>query len=373
MDKIKCPHCGKQVEISEAIVHELSEKVREEEKEKTLAQIEKAKLEERAQSEKRLKEEFEVKNKNSQAQMQDALKKQKELEEILANKEKEEKEKEVKIKLDAKKTAEEEQSIKLREKDIQMDQVKKLAEELRKANEDLKKKLEQGSQQLQGEALELDLEEKLRATFPNDEFVPIPKGVEGGDIWQKVRFNNKVVGSIIWETKRTKAWSNSWLTKLKDDSSKISATEAIIVSQVLPDDVTNFDRKEGVWLTTYEDAISICRYIRFLITTVSQVKSSTSHTDEEWGKIREYMLSDDFKHRMRTHFESVKILKDSLGAEERATKLRWRKQQALLEKLDNNTYEFYLDLKNIVPNLPEIESIEPLLIINNNDDQDTLV
>ena len=175
--------------------------------------------------------------------------------------------------------------------------------------------------------------------------MPVPKGVEGADIWQKVNLNGKPVGSILWETKRTKAWSKGWLTKLKDDASKLSASETILVSQVLPDDIATFDRKDGVWITNYELAINICRYVRYLITAISKSKSSISHSDEEWAKLREYMLSDDFKHKMRTHFESVMALKTYLDAEERSAKLRWRRERGLLDKLDNNTYDFYLDLK----------------------------
>lgn len=364
MDKVKCPHCGKDVEISEAIVHELQTKVRDEESKKLKAQFEEEKAKAAAENEKKLREEFEQENKQKE---KDLLALREKLE-----KEQEEREKaEEKIRVDAKKTAEkeaaEEQALKIKEKDIQMDQIKRLAEDLRRANEDLKRKLEQGSQQMQGEALELDFEEKLKANFPGDEFVPVPKGVEGGDIWQKVKFNGKVVGSIIWETKRTKAWSNGWLTKLKDDANRISATEAIIVSQVLPNDMKNFDRKEGVWLTTYEHALGICRYVRFLITTVATIKSSTTHTEEEWGQIRDYMMSDGFKRRMQTHFDSVNALRIGLDAERRATVLRWKKQEVLIEKLDTNTMNFYGELQSIVPNLPEINESSNLITDNDNE------
>src|SRR6185437_1532410 len=204
----------------------------------------------------------------------------------------------------------------------------------KKVNQELQRKLEQGSQQLQGEALELNLEEKLKTTFPSDEFLPVPKGVEGGDIWQKIKFRDKVVGTILWETKRTKAWSKGWLVKLKDDVGRINATEAILVSQVLPQDSSHFDRKEGVWITTYEHAINICRYVRFLITTVDSIKSSTHHTEEEWGQIRDYMMSESFKNRMQSHFDNINLLRDILRAEKRATELKWKKQDAVIEKLD---------------------------------------
>jgi hypothetical protein len=211
MDDIICPHCGKKVQIDAAIRHQMEKTILKESEEKQKIELEKVKTQIAKETEEKLKQE-------NKKEIDAAIKENEELKKKFEENLKEQEKNEEKIKENAIKKAQDEQSIKLKEKDIQMDQIKKLAEDLRKANEDLKKKLEQGSQQLQGEALELDLEEKLKATFPNDEFLPVPKGVEGGDILQKVKFNGKAVGSIIWETKRTKAWSNSWLTKLKDDA-----------------------------------------------------------------------------------------------------------------------------------------------------------
>lgn len=366
MDSIKCPHCGKQVELSEAIVHELQEQVREEESKRLKAQFEKEKAESEVLKEKKLREEFELSNKAREKELELVRKKEEELRERLEQEQKEREKAEEKIKLEAKKEAEEAERLKLKEKDLQL-------EEIRRVNEDLKRKLEQGSQQRQGEVLELDLEEKLRQTFASDEFVPVPKGVEGGDIWQKIIFQGRVVGSILWETKRTKAWSNSWTSKLKDDAAKISASESIIVSATLPNGVSNFDRKDGVWVTSYEHAISICRYVRFLITTVATIKSSAGQSEEEWGAIRDYMMSDSFKHRMQAHFDGIKTLRDSLDAEKRATILRWKKQETQIEKLDNNTTNFYGELRAIVSNLPEVKGVDaPLLGEEGEDEEQTL-
>ncbi len=360
MNDIKCPNCGKVIQISEALQHEFGDKIRSEEKAKAKEEIEKVKAKALSEAEKKFKDE-------SQKELAKTNKEKEELQEKLEENKKEQERNAEKIKEEAVRKAEEEVELKLKQKDIQLEQA-------RKANQELNRKLNQGSQQLQGEALEQDLEEKLKKTFPNDEFLPVPKGVEGGDIWQKIKYKDRTVGSILWETKRTKAWSNSWITKLKDDSAKISASEAIIVSVVMPDEMTNFDRKNGIWITTYEHAIGICRYIRFLITSMSSVKSSASQTEEEWGKIRDYMLSDSFKHRMQAHFDGIQALRTGFDAEKRATMLRWKKQEAQIEKLDTNTINFYGELKAIVSDLPEIKGVDSFALEDGeeNNEQESL-
>lgn len=344
MEPIVCPNCGKQVRVTEALRHQLEEKIRIAQQAKHKEEIEKVKAQIASQTERRLKEE-------SQKELKDSEKARKLLEEKLAKEKQERESFEKKIKEEALRNAQEEQRLKLKEKDVQL-------EEIRRVNEDLKRKLEQGSQQRQGEALELELEEKLHLQFPKDEFLPIPKGIEGGDIWQKVAYQGKIVGSIIWETKRTKAWSNSWTTKLKEDSARINASEAILISQVLPNDSNSFDRKEGVWIANYEHAISLGRFVRFLLTNMAMVRSSASHTEEEWGRIRDYMMSSAFKHRMQAHFEGIRSLKETLDAEKRATLLKWKKQESIINKMDSNTVNFYGELKAIVTQLPQIEGVD---------------
>ena len=243
---------------------------------------------------------------------------------------------------------------------------------MQKALEEAQRKAKQSSQQLQGEVLELDLEAKLKEMFPSDLFSPVPKGVQGGDIWQKILFKGVVVGSILWETKNTKNWSKSWLLKLKEDAGRVNATESIIVSETLPGGVTLFDRQEGVWITTYQYALTTCRFIRYLITTTSAMKLSTSQTDEEWGKVRDYMLSDAFKHRMQTQFDSAKTLREVLEAEKRTSILRWKKQEAQIEKLDNNMVSFYGELREIVPDIPKVDGVNSFLLEEGSGETETI-
>ncbi|MCL6096404.1 MAG: DUF2130 domain-containing protein [Patescibacteria group bacterium] len=360
MNDIVCPNCGKKIEITQALKHEFEEKVRNEEQAKAKEEIERAKTQTLLEAEKKFKDE-------SQRELTKVNKEREELEKKLEESKKNQEKNAEKIKEEAVKEVSEKSRLEKLE-------FEKKISDMQKALEEAQRKGKQGSQQLQGEVLELDLEQRLKAVFPNDEFVPVPKGVEGGDIWQKIKYKDRVVGSILWETKRTKAWSNSWITKLKDDSAKISASEAIIVSQVMPEGMSSFDRKDGVWITTYEHSIGICRYVRFLITSMSSIKSSASQTEEEWGRIRDYMLSDSFKHRMQAHFDGIQALRTGFDAEKRATLLRWKKQEAQIEKLDVNTINFYGELKAIVSDLPEIKGVDSTVLSSGEEDeQETLI
>lgn len=365
MNTVICPHCKNDIEISEAIAHQFKEQLRAEERKNLQMENEKKRAEEIAVQEKKLREEFEEKNKQSSKELDEAKKKEKELREKLALEELEAKKRESKIR-----EATELEIAKKFQQDL-LEEKKKNAD-MQKALEEAQKKAKQSSQQLQGEVRELDLEEKLRSTFPSDQFAPVPKGAQGGDIWQKIIFKGVVVGSILWETKNTKNWSKSWLLKLKEDAGRVNATESIIVSETLPGGVTLFDRQEGVWITTYQYALTTCRFIRYLITTTSAMKLSTSQTDEEWAKVRDYMLSDAFKHRMQTQFDSVKTLREVLDAEKRASILRWKKQEAQIEKLDNNMVSFYGELREIVPDIPKVDGVHSLLLEEGANETETI-
>jgi hypothetical protein len=144
------------------------------------------------------------------------------------------------IKAAALKSADENHRLKEAEKEKQI-------ADLRGKIDELQRKAEQGSQQLQGEVLELELERILQATFPHDQILPVPKGVFGGDVTQKILTPAGLhCGTILWESKRTKSWSDSWIDKLKGDQRAAKADVAIIVSTTMPKDCTTFQLMEGV-------------------------------------------------------------------------------------------------------------------------------
>ncbi len=341
---ITCIHCGKDIKLSDALSHELTE------------EREKIKKATEQETRKRLQEEFENKEKVRDKEIEEEKRKNKNLIEGL---EKRKKEDEDKVREETAKAAAEKHRLEKMEWEKQKADQQKLIEEL-------ERKGKQGSQQLQGEVLELDLEKQLKIQFPQDEFLPVPKGVEGGDIWQKVSDKNgKLAGSILWETKRTKAWSPSWLPKLREDARKIGATECILISEALPSDVKSFHRKENVWISNYEYALHTARTIRFLILSIAAAKSAAGHNDDELRAIRDYITSDTFRHKFESHQESVKALKDDLTAEKRAAEIRWKKREIQIDRLDRNSSQMYVELQGIIGDkLPDIKTPDLLEELN---------
>ncbi len=156
----------------------------------------------------------------------------------------------------AKKEADDASKLKLMEAEQTISSMKKQVEEL-------KRKAEQGSQQLQGEVQELELEALLSTKFPLDHIQPVPKGEYGGDVLQHVTGPlGQACGTILWESKRTKNWSDGWLVKLREDQRQAKAELAVIVSQTLPKDVDTFDFKVGVWVTHPKEALPLAIALR---------------------------------------------------------------------------------------------------------------
>lgn len=342
---IKCTHCGRDIKISEALTHELKEETE---------RIRKAAEQE---TRKKLEAEFETHEKQRKLELEEEKKKNKELAQAFEKKLREDEEK---IREQVSKEAAEKHRLEKLE-------FEKKINDMQKSLEEAQRKGKQGSQQLQGEVLELDLEEQLKNNFPLDEFLPIPKGVEGADIWQNVRDERgNIAGSIIWETKRTKNFDKKWLAKLREDTRRVNASECILVTEVLPADVKSFHRIDGVWATNYDHVLHIARTVRFILLKVAIAKASTLHEDEELRRIYEYITSESFRHKFEAHFEGVKALRDDLAAEKRLTEIRWKKREAHIDRIDRSASQMYGELQGVAPKLSDIK-----LLPHESDDEET--
>lgn len=258
-----------------------------------------------------------------------------------------------KIRETAKKEAAEERQLKDAEKD-------KLINDLRVQLDDMKRKAEQGSQQLQGEILETTLEDLLRQQFPFDEITPVPKGVHGGDVIHIVRdASGAVCGIILWESKRTKAWSDGWLPKLRDDQRAAKAQIAILVSLELPKDVATFRHIDGVWVTSVACAISLAHALRAGMLEVGAAKRALDGRHDKMEVLYKYLSGQEFRHRVEGIVEAFVTLREELEAEKRATQLRWAKREKQLDRAVAQTTGMYGDLSGIIgASLPAIENLE---------------
>ena len=240
-----------------------------------------------------------------------------------------------------------------------MEKEKKIAD-LQKMIEEMKRKAEQGSMQLQGEVQELDLEEMLRSKFYTDVIEPVPKGFRGADIVEKVFTpGGQYCGSIIWESKRTKAWNDDWLTKLKDDQREVKAEVAVLVTETLPRDIASFGRMKGVWVTGYAFAVPLAETLRFTLTQVAHSKLATEGKGEKMEAIYRYISGPEFKHKVEAIVEAFKTMKDELEQEKRAVTRLWARREKQIERVIMNTVKMYGDLEGIVgATLPEIKTLE---------------
>jgi len=247
--------------------------------------------------------------------------------------------------------------LKLKEKDTHI-------LSLNKKIDDLKKRSEQGSQQMQGEVLELALEERLNSKFIYDEIIPVPKGVHGGDVIQRVRSpSGQICGSILWETKRTKAWSGSWIGKLKEDQRRAEAEVAVIMSSALPVEVQRFNQVEGVWVTDFESALSLAEALRVQLIALANAKVIQEGQGSKMELIYEYLTGPKFKHRVEAIVEKFEDMRGDLDKERKTMQRSWAKREAQIQGVIGSTIGMWGDLEGIAgKSMPEIDGLDNPLI-----------
>ena len=253
----------------------------------------------------------------------------------------------------AKKEAEEALTLKVMEKEQTIVSMQKTIEEL-------KRKAEQGSQQLQGEVQELELEALLSAKFPRDTIEPVPKGEHGGDILQRVVSSlGQPCGTILWESKRTKNWSDGWLTKLREDQRNAKADIAVIVSQVLPKGVETFEMVEGIWVTHPRAALPVAAILRQSLLEIAMVRQATEGQQTKTEMVYQYLTGPRFRHRVEAIVEAFSSMQEDLDKEKKAITKQWAKREEQIDHVMQATVGMYGDLQGIAgKTLQEIEGLE---------------
>ena len=226
--------------------------------------------------------------------------------------------------------------------------------------EELKRKAEQGSQQLQGEVQEMELEAMLRAKFPYDSIEPVAKGEFGGDALQRVISpTGQISGTLLWETKRTKNWSDGWLVKLREDQRNAKADIAVLVSHALPKGVENFEEIDGIWVTSPRAALPVATILRH---TLQQIGLARLAAEGQHGKtelVYQYLTGPRFKQRVEAIVEAFSTMQEDLDKERKAIMKQWAKRQTQIERVMNATVGMYGDLQGIAgKSLQEIEGLD---------------
>ena len=393
---IICPHCYREIPLTEAISHQIREQLRKEfdsevnkkeqelfqkeealsEKEKVMEEdfakkikIEKAKLEEEAKK----KAEQTIAIELNDLKIQVTEKDQKLLEaqnaELELRKQRRELEERQRIlelemtrKLDdeREKIKEETLSIFTEEHRLKDSEKDKKISDMLKQIEDLKRKAEQGSQQLQGEVLELELEEMLKTNFPLDNLEPVGKGKRGADILQRVHNQSgQYCGTIIWESKRTKGWSDGWIDKLKEDQREAKAEIAVLVTTALPKEVNNFTQINGIWVTNFPLAICLSGPLRMTLIQVANAKLSEVGKYEKMEVLYGYLSGPEFRQKVEAIIEAFASMKKDLDQEKRTMNKIWSKREKQIERVVYNISGMFGSMQGIMgASLPEIKSLE---------------
>lgn len=231
---------------------------------------------------------------------------------------------------------------------------------MQKQIEDLKRKAEQGSQQLQGEVQELVIEALLGAKFPRDTIEPVPKGEHGGDVLHRVIGPlGQVCGVILWESKRTKNWNDGWLAKLREDQRAAKAEIAVIVSQTLPKGIETFELIDGVWVTHPRAAIPIAMTLRHTLIEVASARQAGEGQQTKMEMIYQYLTGPRFRQRVQAIVEAFSSMQEDLDKEKRAITKQWAKREEQIERVMQATVGMYGDLQGIAgKTLQEIEGLD---------------
>lgn len=346
--EIKCPNCGHEFEPTDLIRDEIQKEVNskaEEWKKKKEKELEES-------LRKNISSDFETKlrlleqnNKDNEEKLKESRRKEADFlrkEQDLKNKEAEidltvqrqlQKDRE-KLTEDIRKI--EEQKIAAKETDYQLrlKELEKQLEDQKKLADEMRRKSEQGSMQLQGEVQELALEELLKLAFPFDIISEVGKGVRGADCIQTIRNKfGQECGKIIFESKRTNSFANDWIEKLKSDMRSQGADVAVIVTQALPKDMDRFGEKEGIWICSFAEVKSVVQMLRDGIIKLSTALKSQENRGDKMHLLYDYLTSREFAEQWQAIREGFMSMKLSIQKERDAMEKMWKAREKQLEKV----------------------------------------
>ena len=396
LDVIACPHCGMEIPLGEAVTRGLRAKLQAElegpalERERKMAEreaalkraadaqeeevrkrlekerselLEKARREARDSSDKQLRdlqtqiEEQHKKAKEAEDTELGLRKKARELEEKAGRAEIELQrrldEERGKIKEGAQKDAEEQQRLRLAEKD-------KIIEDMKSKLDEAQKKASQVSQQLQGEVLEMEIERVLRESFPQDEIAEVKTGARGADVTQGVRSpTGQPCGTIYWESKRTQNYQPAWLAKLREDQRESKADIAVLVSEQLPEMVKEFGSIDGVWLCRPRHVAPLAMALRAGLIETALARRAQEGVTDKMAILYQYLTGNEFRLRVQAIVEAFEEMRSDLATERRSIEKQWAKREKQLATVIQTTARMYGDLQGLAgaQALPDIAAL----------------
>lgn len=360
---IKCPNCGHEFEPTESIREEVQKELRvkmtewqKQQQQKLDQQLaeEKKKIQQETEEmiRKNIAADFENKlrlleqnNKENEEKLRaarqqqlDILKKEQELknkeEELELSLQKKLQEERTKLSDEIRKLEEQRIAAKETEYQLRLKEMEKQLEDQKKLAEEMKRKAEQGSMQLQGEVQELMLEELLRSSFQYDSITEVGKGVKGADCIQIVRNQfGQDCGKIIYESKRTKDFSNEWIEKLKADMRNLGADVAVIVTQAMPKDLSQFAQKDGVWICSFSEVKALAAVLRDGILRLAAATKSQENKGDKMHMLYDYLTSNEFAEQWKAIREGFMSMKLSIQKERDAMEKLWKQREKQLEKV----------------------------------------
>lgn len=354
---IKCPKCGHEFPASEGLMSHL--------KEEASLEIEK-KLREKIESEKSLEvQDLKKAIEEKDEKISDFREKELELREKSRKLEDKEKDLELetqrrideekkKIEEDTAKRLIDEHHLKDLEKDKKMSDMEHLVEEL-------KRKSQQGSMQTQGEVAELDLEETLRKLFPTDEISEVKKGELGGDVRQIVKTQRGTeCGMILWERKRTKAWQEEWVNKLKEDMQRDKAHLGAIITEVLPKEFKKqIGEKSGVWITTSSFVEPLAMLLRKVLYDVAKEKVVKLNKQSKAEEIYDFVTSNEFIQQVERMMVIYQEMKGEISKERAVSERQWKLREMQVNRLITGVSGIYGNMQGIAGSaLPQVKSLE---------------
>ncbi|MGB0390505.1 MAG: DUF2130 domain-containing protein [Salibacteraceae bacterium] len=403
--KITCPNCGQPIDVDEVFAHQAEERLKKEYQakaheqaaqmakqrealEKELVKLNELKASESERLKKKLEQEREVLDKemanklalekkkesdklreeyqlemkslaeeNEKRKLENRELKSKEIELLQMRKKIEEQkeqmeldlqkkllEKEAQIGDEIRKKEAEKNELKYKEYEKQINDQKKLVEEMRR-------KAEQGSMQLQGEVQELAIEEYLMSNFPLDTIEEIKKGARGADCAQIVNTRSRAnCGKIYYESKRTKDFQPSWIEKFKADMREKNADIGVLVTEALPKGIDRMTNMEGVWVCTFEEFKSLANVLRESIVRISAALATQENKGDKMGMLYDFLTSNEFRLQIEGIVEGFTTMKTDLDSEKRAMARIWKSREKQLEKVLLNTTNMFGSIKGIAGN-----------------------